>query len=98
MLSSTLECGKIPFFLSKHPLESLDQEDRVMKRNPSSVMKHNPILQDAMSPTRKSKSDMGDYEVSSYHLLQYPVIPVSWYPCRFLALLPFCKSQDEIYF
>ncbi len=46
--------------LSEHPLELLDQEDRVMKHTTSRVMKHNPILQVVMSSTHERKSGMGD--------------------------------------
>jgi hypothetical protein len=31
-------------FHPEHPSKLMDQEDRVMKRNTSRVMKHNPIL------------------------------------------------------
>jgi hypothetical protein len=47
-------------FHSEHLLELLYQEDRVMKRNTSRVMKHNLILQGAMSPTHRRKSGMDD--------------------------------------
>jgi hypothetical protein len=60
------------FFLSEHPLELLDQENRVRKHNTSKVMKHNPILQDAMSPTHGRKSGMGDWEVFLIQLFHYP--------------------------
>jgi hypothetical protein len=62
MSSSTLEFEKV-LFHSEHPLELLDQEDWVMKHNTCIVMKHNTILQGAMSPTHERKSGMGDREV-----------------------------------
>jgi hypothetical protein len=49
----------------------------VMKHNTSRVMKHNPILQCAMSPTHGWKSCLGDREVSSFRL--------SWY-CLFSSI------------
>jgi hypothetical protein len=51
------------FFLSKLLLELLNQEDRVMRRHTSRVMKRNQILQCAMSPMHRRKGDMGDQEV-----------------------------------
>jgi hypothetical protein len=42
MLSSTLEFEEVPFH-SEHPLELLDQEDRVMKCATNRVVKHNLI-------------------------------------------------------
>jgi hypothetical protein len=50
MLALTLEFEKVRFHF-ENPLELLGQDDRVMKRNTSRVMKHNPILQGAMWPT-----------------------------------------------
>jgi hypothetical protein len=47
----------------KHPLELLDQEEQVRKRNTSRVMKHNLILQGTMSPMHGRKSCMRDWEV-----------------------------------
>jgi hypothetical protein len=57
--SIALELEKVLFHF-EHLLESLDQEDRVMKPKISRVMKHNPIRQGAMSPTHERKSGMGD--------------------------------------
>jgi hypothetical protein len=57
--SLTLELEKV-LFHSEHLLESLDQEDRIMKPKTSRVMNHNPILQGAMSHTHRRKSGMGD--------------------------------------
>jgi hypothetical protein len=57
-----LEFEKVRFH-SEYPLELWDQGDRVMKRNTSGVMKHNPIQQGAMSPKQERKSGMGDREV-----------------------------------
>jgi hypothetical protein len=56
---SNLEFEKVHIH-SEHPLELLDQEDRVMERNTSKVKKHNLILQVAMSPTHGRKSGMDD--------------------------------------
>jgi hypothetical protein len=53
-LSLTLEFEEDPFH-SKHLLELLDQEDGVMKRATSRVVKHSPIWQGAMSPTHEGK-------------------------------------------
>jgi hypothetical protein len=60
--SLTLELEKV-LFHSEHPLESLDQEDRVMKPKTSRVMNHNLILRGAMSLMHERKSDMGDQKV-----------------------------------
>jgi hypothetical protein len=57
MSSLTLEFEKV--FHSEHLIE-LDQEDWVMERNTSRVMKHNLILQEAMSPTHERKSCIGN--------------------------------------
>jgi hypothetical protein len=38
-----LEFAKVLFY-SEHPLELMDQEDRVMRRDTSKVMEYNPIL------------------------------------------------------
>jgi hypothetical protein len=51
------------FFLSELPLELLNQEDWVIRRHTSRVMKRNHILQGAMSPTHRRKGGMGDQEV-----------------------------------
>jgi hypothetical protein len=50
-------------FLSELPLELLNQEDRVMRRHTSRVMKRNQILQGDMLPTHRRKGGMGDQEV-----------------------------------
>jgi hypothetical protein len=95
MSSLTLELKKV-LFHSEHQIE-LDQEDGVMKRNTSRVMKYNPILQGAMSPTHRRKSCMRDWEV-----FLIPIIPISSFlrcQCIFHRFLcPFlCKSRDEIF-
>jgi hypothetical protein len=51
MSSWTLKFDKV-LFHSEHAIE-LDQEDGVMKRNTSRVMKHNPILQGVMLPIHR---------------------------------------------
>jgi hypothetical protein len=53
----TLGYEKI-LFHSEHLLELLDQEDRVMKRDTSRVMKHNPILQGDMSVEKFNLSQL----------------------------------------
>jgi hypothetical protein len=58
MPSLTLELEKV-LFHSEYPIE-LDEEDGVMKRNTSKVMEYNLILQGAMSPKHRGKSDMDD--------------------------------------
>jgi hypothetical protein len=83
-------------FHSEYPLELLEQEDQVMKCNTSRVMKHHPVLQDAMSPMHRRKSCMGDQKV---FLLS--TVPLSFLgQCVFHHFL--CsllhKSQDEISF
>jgi hypothetical protein len=59
MSSLLLEFEKV-LFHSELLLELLDQEDRVMKHNQSSIMKHNSIWQGAMPLTHGRKSDMDD--------------------------------------
>jgi hypothetical protein len=86
------------FSIFEHPLELLDQEDRVRKRNTSRVMKHNLILQGTMSSTHERKSGMGDWEV-----FIFSTVPLSFLirgQCvfhRFLCPL-LHKSRDEISF
>jgi hypothetical protein len=61
MSSLTLEFENVLF----HPerlIKSMDQEDRVMRRNTSRVVKHNPILQGVMSSMHGRKSGMDDWE------------------------------------
>jgi hypothetical protein len=70
--SITLEFEKVLFHF-EHPLELVDQEDRVMKCNTSRVMKHNLIQQGAMSPTHGRKSGMDDREV-----LLLSTVPISF--------------------
>jgi hypothetical protein len=55
-----MELEKV-LFHSEYPIE-LDQEDPVMKRNTSRVVKHNSILQGAMSSMHGRKSGMDNYE------------------------------------
>jgi hypothetical protein len=86
MLSLTLELEKV-LFHSEHSIE-LDQEG-VRKRNTSRVMKHNPILQGAMSPTQGRKSSMRDREV--FLLPTVPISPILRDQCilhRFLCFPP----------
>jgi hypothetical protein len=77
----------------------MDQEDRVMRRNTSRVVKHNPILQGAMLSMHGRKSGMDDRE----HLLSSVPIPEillatrSMYRSSFLVPSP-SKSRDEISF
>jgi hypothetical protein len=71
MSSSMLEFEKV-FFHFEYPLELQDQEDWVRKRNTSRVMKHNPILQSAMSSMHGRKSGMGDWEVFLDQLFRCP--------------------------
>jgi hypothetical protein len=71
MTSLPLEFEKV-LFHSEHPLKLLDQEHRVRKCNTSRVMKHNLILQDAMSPTHGRKSGMGDWEVFLVQVFRCP--------------------------
>jgi hypothetical protein len=85
-------------FLFEHLLEWLDQEDQVMKRNTSRVMKHTPIPQGTMLPTHRRKSGTGDQEV---FLLS--IVPLSFLirdRCVFHRLLcPLLhKSRNEISF
>jgi hypothetical protein len=63
-------------------LESLDQEDWVMKPKTSRVMKHNLTRQGAMSPTHKRKS----FSPSNY--LDILLSPRSMCPSLFLCLPP----------
>jgi hypothetical protein len=95
--SLTLEFEKILFHF-KHPLELLDQEYRVMKRNMSRVMKHNLILQGAMSHTHGRKSGMDDQEVLLLSIVLISFLLHS--QCIFHRLLcPLLrKSWDEISF
>jgi hypothetical protein len=86
------------FLLSEHPLEWLDQEDWVRKCNTSRVIKHNPILQGAMSPMHRRKSGMGDLEVFllSTVLLSFLIHGQCVFQYFFCPLLQ--KSRDEISF
>jgi hypothetical protein len=59
MSSLPLEFEKV-LFHSEHPIELMDQEDRIMEHNTMRVMKHNPILQGAMSPMHGRESGMYD--------------------------------------
>jgi hypothetical protein len=76
IINSTNDCSSLEFekvlFHSEHPLESLDQEDRVMKHATTRVMKHNPILHGEMSPMHRRESYMRDREV---FLLSTVLIP-----------------------
>jgi hypothetical protein len=71
MSSLTLGFERV-LFHSEHLLELLDQEDWVIKRDTSRVMKHNPILQGDMSPTHRRKSCMRGWEV-----FLLPPVPIS---------------------
>jgi hypothetical protein len=68
--SLTLELEKV-LFHSEHPLEMLDQEDKVMKRNTSRVMKPNLILQGAMSPKHGREAARDTEKFSSFQLSRY---------------------------
>jgi hypothetical protein len=76
MSSSTLEFEKV-LFHSEHPIELMDQKDRVMEHNIRRVLKHNPILWGAMSPMRGKKSCMGSREA---FLLSTDPISVTSHP------------------
>jgi hypothetical protein len=87
-----------PFVHFEHPLELLDEEDRVMKCNTSRVMKHNPIRQGAMSPTHGRKSGMDDREVPLLSTIPISfLLPSQCIFHHFLCPL-LCKSWDEIFF
>jgi hypothetical protein len=70
MASSTLEFEKVLFHF-EYPIKLMDQEDRVMEHNPRRVMKHNPILQGAMSLMHGRKGCMGNRGVSFFQRSQY---------------------------
>jgi hypothetical protein len=52
----------------------MDQADRVMKRNTSRTMKHNLILQGAMSPIHRRKSSIDDQEDLPLSIVPIPDI------------------------
>jgi hypothetical protein len=92
----TLEFEKV-LLHSKHLLELLDQEHRVMKCNMSRVMKHNLILQGAMSHTHRRKNDMDDRKVLlSTVLISFLLHGQSIFHYFLCPLLH--KSPDEIAF
>jgi hypothetical protein len=70
MSSSTLEFEKV-LFHSEYPIELMDHEDRVLEHNIRRAMKHNPILQGAMSFMHGRKSCMGNREVSFFQRSRY---------------------------
>jgi hypothetical protein len=57
-------------FFSEHPIELMDQEDRVMEHNTRRVMKHSLILQGAISFVHERKSYMEDREVPPFNCLK----------------------------
>jgi hypothetical protein len=78
----------------------MDQEDRVMRRNTSRVVKHNPILQGAMSSMHGRKSGMDNREGLLLSTILIPDILLatqSMHHSLFLVPPP-SKSQDEISF
>jgi hypothetical protein len=97
MSSSTLEFEKV-FFHSEHPIELMDQEDRVMERNTRRVMKHSLILQGAISLMHERKSCMGNQEV--FLLSTVPITSFLHGQCIFhrFSCHPVRTSQDEISF
>jgi hypothetical protein len=70
MSSSMLEFEKV-LFHSEYPIKLMGQEDRVMEHNTRRVMKHNLILQGAMSLMHGRKSCMGNREVSFFQRSRY---------------------------
>jgi hypothetical protein len=97
MSSSTLEFEKV-LFQSEHPIELMDQEDRVMERNTRRVMKHSLILQGAISLMHERKSCMGNQEV--FLLSIVPITSFLHDQCIFhhFSCHPVRTSQDEISF
>jgi hypothetical protein len=88
-------------FLFELLLELLNQEDRVMKRAITRVMKHNPILHGAMPPIHRRESCMRDREVFLLSTVTIPDIFLvirSMHHSSFLVLPSFRKSQDKISF
>jgi hypothetical protein len=78
----------------------MDQEDQVKKHNTSRVVKHNPILQGAMSSMHGRKSGMGDREDPLLSTVLIPNILLTtqlMHRLSFLVLPP-SKSQDKIFF
>jgi hypothetical protein len=78
MSSLTLESEKV-LFHSEHSIEFMDQGDRVIEHNTRRVVKHNPILQGAMSSMHGRKKWHGWPRGS-------PPFQLSWYPISFLLL------------
>jgi hypothetical protein len=72
----------------------MDQEDRVMKRNTSRIMKHHSILQGETSPMHRRKSCMSNREVLL--LSTVPISSVQYIIHRFLCSPSLRKSRDEI--
>jgi hypothetical protein len=98
MSSSMLEFEKVHFH-SEYPIELMDQEDRVMEHHTRRVMKHNLILQGAMSLMHGRKSCMGNQEVSLFQRSKY--LCFSMINASFIvscAPSSFHKSWDEISF
>jgi hypothetical protein len=98
MSSLMLEFEKI-LFHTEHPIESMDQADRVMEHNTRRVMKHNPILQGAISLMHRRKSCKGNREV--FLLSTVPMSSFLRGQCifhHFLCSPSSHKSQDDISF
>jgi hypothetical protein len=65
MSSSKLKFEKV-LFHSEYLIDLMDQKDRVMEHNTRRVMKHNLILQCAMSLMHRRKSCLRNREVSFF--------------------------------
>jgi hypothetical protein len=85
--SLTMGYDKVLFHY-EHPLELMDEEDRVMKRDTSRVMKHNPILQGDMSSTYGRKCCMRGQEIFLLLTISILFFPQSRHPLSFLVLPP----------
>jgi hypothetical protein len=78
----------------------MDQEDQVMKRDTSRVVKHNPILQGVISSMQRRKSDMDDREDLLLSTVLIPDIILATRSVHHSSFLvpPQSKSQDKISF
>jgi hypothetical protein len=77
----------------------MDQEDRVMKRDTSRFVKHNPIRQGAMSSIHGKKSGVDDREDPFFSTVLIPDILLATRSVHRSSLLvpPSSKSRNEIF-
>jgi hypothetical protein len=95
MSSLTLGHEKV-LFHPEHLIKLMYQEDRVMKRNTSRIMKRHSILQGETSTTHWRKSYMSNWEVLLFSIVL--ISSVQYILHRFLCSSSLHKSCDVISF